>query len=183
MAKAVPVENPERARREPSFLGVSRVAVALLVRFAKTPLRARKRESLSGGRRASNHVPFACRRTGRPDRRHPTRKGRPETRKGDGIVQPGAPREGVVGSARGSRERPSGPERTEGRLAERPRSHGGIRTVARPLVPTNSAPRGRVRWNGNTPRGRELSRGFSRHPPMGRPCYARRHGMARRFIE
>jgi hypothetical protein len=55
------------------------------------------------------------------------------------------PARGGAGSARGHRERPSGRDRVERHLAGRPRSNGGTRTVARPLVPTESASRGRVR--------------------------------------
>ena len=107
----------------------------------------------------------------------------PEPERGTGASYRAPPARGGVGPERGYRKRPSGRARVEGHLAGRLRPAGGTRTVERPLVPTESASRGRDRRTGNTPRGRKLPRGFSRPGPFRPFDYTLRHGMARRFIE
>lgn len=152
-------------------------------RLANLLPRSRNLISVSGRRTPPRALPLVCRREGKPERRHPARKGRPGTREGAGIVRPDTPARDGVGSERGYRKRPSGRDRVEGHPAGRFWPAGGTRTVERPLALTASASRGRDRRNGNTPRGRKLPRGFSRPGPVGPFGYTQRHGMARRFAQ
>ena len=111
-------------------------------------------------------------------------KGLARSPKGERDCSTGRPPKGSASAPQGAhRKRPSGRDWVEGHLAGRPRPAGGTRTVERPLVPTESASRGRDRRTGNTPRGRKLPRGFSRPEPFRPFDYTLRHGMARRFIE
>ena len=86
--------------RTPRGRGESRAFSGFLASCAGSQAASRKllvvRENatafrLDAGRRITYLL--ICRRDGRLDRRHPTRKGRPGTRKGEGSVRPGAPRE------------------------------------------------------------------------------------------
>lgn len=136
MAKAVSTENPERARRELSFLGVSRVArhelrgrTPTVVLLAKTVSQSRKPITVFGGRSRSDHL---------PSRRSPGRETGPET------FGP----QGPTRNPQGGRERLTG------------RPSRGVASA--PQGATGSGLRAGTGWKGTSPDGFGRSVGHER---------------------
>ena len=204
MVQAVLAENPERVRRKPNSLGVSRVWGAMLDRFLPVPPRSggtriRYRESargrlakllgpsrnptsVSSGHLDDPGLPFHLspgRETG-PEASDP--KGSARSPKGRRERQTGHPPQGVASArqrAIGSGLR-AGTERNDtlqdgfGRMVRSERSKGRSHRRNLPLGAATAGP--------GTPRGGASFLGVSRVQWTARPFYyTQRHGMARRL--
>ena len=146
----------------------------------------RARETSGSSAKSKRHFQWTMARSGptfrvvtgkgdRPGGDRPERVG-PEPARAKGTSDRAHPARGGAGPARGHRKRPSGRDRAEGPPAERLRSNGEERTVARSFAPAEAVLRGGDRRNEDTPRGRKLPRGFSRPGHPVTPLHLQRGG-------